>query len=176
MRTRAEKEHEVRELRERLGRATAVILSDYRGLSVAEAGDLRARLRQVGEGAIDYRVTKNTLLRIAVEGTDAAELAPLLEGPNAVALAYDEPTVLAKVLVEYAKDNEKLEIKGGLVEGEVVDLDAIRTLAALPSKDELRAMLMRTLRAPMQNLAGTLHALLGNLRNALEQRQQQLEG
>lgn len=175
MRTRAEKEREVLELRERLGRATAVILSDYRGLTVAEASDLRARLRKAGLGRIDYRVTKNTLLRIAVAGTEAAGLAALLDGPNAVALAYDEPTVLAKTLVDYSKDNEKLEIKGGLIEGEIVDLDAIRALAALPSKDELRSMLMATLLAPMQNLAGTLLALLGHLRNALEQRQQQLE-
>ena len=83
--------------------------------------------------------------------------------------------MLAKTLVDYAKENEKFEIKGGLVDGEVVDVDAIRALAALPSKDELRAQLMATIRSPMQTLSSTVYALLGNLRNALEQRQNQIE-
>ncbi len=96
-------------------------------------------------------------------------------GPTGVALSYDEPSALAKVLVDYAEENEKFEIKGGVVEGEVVDLDAIKRFAALPSKHELRGMLAGTLQAPMRNLAGTLHSLLGNLRNALEARQRQLD-
>jgi large subunit ribosomal protein L10 len=175
MRTRAEKEAEIANLRDRISRANALILADYRGLSVADANDLRGRLRAAGEAAIEYRVTKNTLLRIAVSGTPAQGITALLEGPSAIALAYDEPAALAKTLVDYAKDNEKFEIKGGLIEGEVVELAGIRALAALPGTDELRAMLMATLLAPMQNLASTLHALLGNLRNALEQRQRQLE-
>jgi large subunit ribosomal protein L10 len=79
------------------------------------------------------------------------------------------------VLVDFAKENEKFEIKGGVVEGEVVDLDTIRQLASLPGKQELRAMVAGTLQAPLRNLAGTLQALLGHLRGALEARQHQLE-
>jgi large subunit ribosomal protein L10 len=175
MRTRADKEAEVAQLRERIQRATSLVLSDYRGLTVQEANELRRRLRSVANGGIEYRVTKNRLLRIAVEGTHAEGIRSGLVGPIAVALSYDEPSILAKTLVDYAKENEKFEIKGGLVEGEVVDVAAIRALAALPSKDELRAQLMATIRSPMQNLSSTVYALLGNLRNALEQRQNQIE-
>jgi large subunit ribosomal protein L10 len=175
MRTREEKDAEIAELKDRLSRANALILADYRGLSVADANDLRGRLRAAGDSGIEYRVTKNTLLRIAVAGTPAQGIEPLLQGPNALALAYEESAELAKTLVDYAKENENFEIKGGLIEGEVVDLAKIRALAALPGTDELRAMLMSTLLAPMQNLSSTLYALLGNVRNALEQRQKQLE-
>ena len=175
MRTRAQKETEVDLLRDKLSRATAVVLADYRGLSVAEAAELRAKLREAGDSQIEYRVAKNTLMRLAVRGTTSELMEPYLQGPTAVAIAYDEGASMAKALVDYAKQNEKFEIKGGVIEGEVVDLAAIRRLAALPSQDELRSMLMATIQAPMQNLAGTLYALLGHVRNALEQRQQQLE-
>jgi large subunit ribosomal protein L10 len=170
-----DKEAEVTALRERVSRANALILADYRGLTVSDANDLRGRLRALGEGNIEYRVAKNTLLRIALSGTDLQGIEPLLAGPTAVALAFEEPSVLAKALVDYAKENEKFEIKGGFIDGEVVDLAEVRALAALPGKDELRAQLMAAILAPMQNLASTLYALLGNVRNALEQRQNQLE-
>jgi large subunit ribosomal protein L10 len=82
---------------------------------------------------------------------------------------------VARVLVDYAKENEKLQVKGGVADGEIVDLAAVRVLAALPTKHELRGMLAGTVQAPLRNLAGTMYALLGHLRNALEQRQGQLE-
>jgi large subunit ribosomal protein L10 len=176
MKTKAQKQAEVGDLRDRIRRASALILADYRGLSVTETNDLRSRLHTAGEGSIEYRVAKNTLLRLAVRDTPAEGVEPLLRGPNAIALTYEEPSTLAKTLVDYAKANEKFEIRGGLIEGEVVELDGIRTLAALPGKDELRAQLMATLQAPVRNLASTLYALLGNVRNALEQRMGQLEG
>ncbi len=175
MRTREQKQSEVDALREKITSANSVVLADYRGLTVSDANDLRGRLRKAGDGGIEYRIAKNTLLKLAVAETDAAKLGPMLVGPTALALAYDEPASLARVLVDYAKENDKFEIKGGVVEGELVDLAFIRQLAALPSKDELRAKLMGTLLAPTQKLAGTLHALLGHLRGALEQRQRQLE-
>jgi large subunit ribosomal protein L10 len=174
MRTREYKESQVEQLRERASRANAIVVADYRGLTVADSTELRARLRKEGGAAIDYRIAKNTLVRRAVTGTRAQALEPFLAGPTALAFSFDEPAALAKVLVGYAKQNEKFEIKGGIVEGEVVDLAAIRALAQLPGKDELRAKLMAAMLAPMSNLAGTLQALLGNLRNALEQRVSQL--
>jgi large subunit ribosomal protein L10 len=175
MRTRTEKEAEIGELRDRISRANALILADYRGLTVKDANELRGRIRVAGDADHEYRVAKNTLLRIALSGTQAQGIEPLLEGPSALALAFEEPLALAKILVDYAKENERFEIKGGFIDGEVVDLAAIRALAALPGKDELRARLMATLRAPMQNLSSTLYALLGNVRNGLEQRLTQLE-
>ena len=175
MQTREQKEATVVELHEKLGDIHSVVAVDYRGLTVREAQDLRRRCREVGEGQIEYRVAKNTLLRRAIEGTPAAPIVEYLTGPTALALSYDEPSAVARVLVDFAKENEKFEIKGGVIEGEVVDLETIRQFAALPNKQELRGMLAGTLQAPLRNLAGTLQALLGHLRNALDARQQQLE-
>ncbi len=175
MQTRKEKEVEVEGLRDRIARASSVLLADYRGLSVAQANDLRARLRKAGEGQFEYRIAKNTLIRRAVEGTGAEGVAQHLVGPTALALGFEEPGALAKSLVDFAKENEQFEIKGGVVDGEIVDLAEIRTLAELPTKEELRGMLAGVLQAPLRNLACTLQAVLGQLRGVLEQRQNQLE-
>lgn len=175
MLTRQQKEAEVAHLKDVLGRANALLLVDYRGLTVPAANDLRGRLREIGEGVVQYRVAKNNLVKRAIEGTEAAPLQDLLVGPTALAIAFEDTSAVAKALVDYAKENELLEIKGGVVEGELLDVAAIQALAALPTKDELRGMLAGTLQAPLRNLAGTLHALLGHVRNALEQRQTQLE-
>ncbi len=174
MLTRTQKEEHIQQMADTIGRANTLLAVDYLGLSVQEAGELRRRFRQA-EGEIEYRVAKNTLLRRAVQGTPAEGLLEFLTGPTALAISFDEPSAVAKALVDYAKDHEVLSIKGGVVDGEVVDLTAIQRLAALPSKHELRGMLAGTIQAPMRNLAGTLHALLGNLRNALDARQRQLE-
>lgn len=175
MLTRAQKEEQLAFLKERVDRANTMLAVDYRGLTVAQMTELRRKLRDVGEGQIDYRVAKNTLLRRAIAGTGFEGLGRFLDGPTAVAFAFEDASSAAKVLVEYAKDNEKLGIKGGVVEGDVVDLAGIQSLAKLPGKHELRGMLAGTLQAPLRNVAGTLYALLGHLRNALEQRQQKLE-
>jgi len=174
MLTREQKQDQVQRMADTIGRANTLLAIDYLGLTVQDANELRRRLR-TADAQIEYRVAKNTLLRRAVQGTPAEGLTEFLNGPTALAVAFDEPSVVAKTLVDYAKDHEVFEIKGGVVEGEVVDLTVIERLAALPSKHELRGMLAGTIQAPMRNLAGTLHALLGNLRNALEQRQNQLD-
>ena len=115
------------------------------------------------------------LLTIATRGTPHEPIAMHLQGPTAIAIAFEEPSAMAKVLVAYAKENEKFRIKGGVVDGELVDPADVAVLAQLPSKLELRGMLAGTLQSPLRNLAGTLQSLLGHLRNALEQRQQKLE-
>ena len=173
MLTKAEKAEQVESLRETFSRAQALLAFDYRGLTVQESNDLRARLR-AGDGEMHYRVAKNTLIKIAAAGSTAEGLSQFCSGPIALGVTYDEPAVLAKVLVDYAKDNAKLALRGGVVDGEVMDAAGIEALSKLPTKHELRGMLAGTLQAPMRNLAGTLHALLGHLRNALEQRQSQL--
>ena len=175
MLTRAEKQEQVDLLRERMLRANSVLAVDYRGLTVAESTDLRRRLRALGEGEVEYRVAKNSLLRRATADSGMAPLEAVLTGPTAVAFAFEEPSAVARVLVDFAKDNEKLDIKGGVVDGELMDAGAIERLAALPTGQELRGMLAGTLQAPLRNLSGTLYALLGNLRNALERRGEQLE-
>ena len=175
MLTRRQKEEQVEVLRTKLARASSLVALDYRGMTVSEANALRQKLRQAGGKNIEYRVAKNTLLKIAARGTALAPIEPHLEGPTAVAIAYDEPSAMAKVLIAFAKENDKLKIKGGVVDGEAADVAALSVIATLPGKQELRGMLAGTLQSPLRNLAGTLQSILGHLRNALEQRQQKLE-
>jgi large subunit ribosomal protein L10 len=175
MLTRPQKQAEVESLREKLGRASSLLAVDYRGLTVAQSQELRRRLRLAAEGRAEYRVAKNTVLRRAVQDGPWRGVDGLLRGPTAIAIAFDDASAVAKALCDFAKEHEKLQIKGGVVEGQRVDPAQIQRLAALPSRQELRAQLAATLQAPLRSLAGTLMALLGNLRNALEQRQRQLE-
>jgi large subunit ribosomal protein L10 len=175
MLTRQQKHEEVDALKTKLANASSLVAVDFRGMTVDDANALRGKLRQAGGKNIEYRVAKNTLLRIATAGTPLEKIDRHLSGPTAIAIAYDEPAAMAKVLVAFAKENEKFKIKGGVVDGEAADLAAITALSTLPGKRELRGMLAGTLQSPLRNLAGTLQSLLGNLRNALEQRQQKLE-
>ena len=175
MLTRQEKEEQVDLLKERFARATALLAFEYRGLTVEQSSALRGQLRAAGAGELEMRVAKNTLVKRAVAGTDAERLSEFCSGPVALGIAYHEPASLAKILVEYGKQNDKLVLRGGVVDGEVVDASGIEALATLPSKHELRGMLAGTLQAPMRNLAGTLYALLGHMRNALEQRAEKLD-
>jgi large subunit ribosomal protein L10 len=174
MLTRQEKQTEIDALHQKVARANAMLAMDYRGMTVTEVNDLRGKLREAGAGTLEYRVAKNTLLKRALTGTPLEPFGGLCSGPTAIGIAYEEPAALAKVLVEYAKSNEKLRIRGGVVDGEVIDLKGVEALSKLPGKHELRGMLAGTLQAPLRNLAGTMYALLGHLRNALEQREKQL--
>jgi large subunit ribosomal protein L10 len=176
MLTRVEKEEQVALLQEAFSRAEGLVAVDYRGLTVDESNGLRAKLREAGEGKIlEFRVAKNTLIKRAIAGTRMEGLSDFCSGPTALGIAFEEPATLARIFVDYAKDHEKLQIKGAVVDGEVMDAAGVKVLSALPSKHELRGMLAGTLQAPLRNLAGTLYALLGHMRNALEQRQKQLE-
>lgn len=173
MLTRQQKTEQIEALRNKVAGANSLIAVDFRGMTVDNANALRAKLRAAGGKQIEYRVAKNTLLTIATRGTPHEPIARHLQGP--IAIAVEEPSAMAKVLVAYAKENEKFRIKGGVVDGELVDPAGVAVLAQLPSKLELRGMLAGTLQSPLRNLAGTLQSLLGHLRNALEQRQQKLE-
>jgi large subunit ribosomal protein L10 len=176
MLNRTEKAEQVELLKAKIERAQALVAVDFRGLNVTESDALRSKLRKASEqGSIEYRVAKNTLVKLALRGTANEPLGKYLAGPTAVAFAFEEPAALAKVLVDYAKDVEKFKIKGGVMDGQALDVAAIERLSKLPGKQELRAMLAGTLQAPLRNLAGTLQALLGHVRNALEARQKQLE-
>lgn len=176
MLTRQEKEQQIEQLHGLFGRAEGILAVDYRGLTVDESNGLRAQLREAAEGqAGEFRIAKNTLIKRAVIGTRAEGLVEFCSGPTALSIAFEEPAAMARVLVQYAKQNEKLGIKGGVIDGEVVDAKGVEALSELPSKHELRGMLAGTLQAPMRNLAGTLHALLGHLRYALDQRLTQLD-
>lgn len=176
MLTYAQKQEQVVQLKDKFSRATTVIVADYRGLDVDAVNKLRSRLRTDGQGAYEYQVTKNTLLRRAVEGSDVAPLTEYFQGPTAVAFSFGDPVGLAKVLVDYSKEHQSFELRGGFMEGRSIGSEEIATLATLPSLDELRGKLIGVLQAPAQKIAAVLAAPGGQLARVIEARRAELEG
>ena len=157
---RPEKTAIVTEVRERLGAADAAILTEYRGLSVAELAALRQALRAAGG---DYKIYKNTLVKLAITGGDHEALAPLLVGPTAIAFVSGEVSAAAKALRDFARTYPSLVVKGGFhSEGALTSQD-LTVLADLPSRDVLLARLAGAIAAPLQQLAGLFQALPRNL-------------
>lgn len=173
MLTRTQKEESVAELRDKFARAKSVIVADYRGLSVGQVDALRSKLREAGDG-YEYRVAKNTLLRRATADSGLAALAPTFAGPTAVALAFGDPVRLAKVLVDYAKDNEKFELKAGYMDGRPLTPAELATIATLPSLDELRGKIVGLLQAPAQKLLSVVVAPGAQLARLVEARRAKL--
>ena len=153
------KEQIVNEIKEKFQRAEAVVLVDYRGLNVEEVTELRKRFREAGA---DYKVYKNTLIIRALNELDIKGLIPYLAGPSAVALGYDDPVVPAKIISDFAKDHDKLEIKAGIINREVIGVEGIKSLADLPSREVLVVQVLGGLNAP---IAGFVNVLQGNIRN-----------
>jgi large subunit ribosomal protein L10 len=173
MLTRAQKEDQISELKDKFGRATSIYVADYRGLDVEAVNALRRRVRSEGDGEYEYRVTKNTVLRRVVEGSDVAGLSDHFQGPTAVALSYGDPVGLAKILDEFAKDHDVFELKGGVVDGAVVTRDEIATLATLPSMDALRGKLVGLLLAPATKLVRLMNEPGAQLARLLDARSKQ---
>ena len=137
---RTEKEAVVAELHEELGNAPSILLTDLTGMDVEAINILRAEFRKAG---VKYRVAKNTLIKRAVSGTHAEVLGTVLVGPTAMAWHSEEPALPAKIVREFVKENEKFTVKGGYIDGEILHgPDALKTLANIPSKDELRSQLL----------------------------------
>lgn len=153
---RQTKENLVAEFAEKLKLAKAAFLADYRGLDVEQANALRRKLQAVG---VEYRVVKNTLLRIAAKGTDTACLDEYLKGPTSIALANDDPVAPAKALVEFAKLNNVFELKAGMLNGKLLSVDDIKALADLPSREQLLAKMLGSMSAPASNFVGVLAAV-----------------
>jgi large subunit ribosomal protein L10 len=162
----------VDELKQKLGRATSVIVADYRGLDVFAVNALRAKLRATG--SCEYRVVKNSILRRACEGTGVASIASHAKGPTALALAFGDPVALAKTLVDFAKQHEVFQLRAGVLEGKALDKSEIATLATLPSLSELRARIVGVLQAPAQKLVMVLSAPAAQLARLTEARSQKL--
>jgi large subunit ribosomal protein L10 len=137
-----EKKTIVEELHEKFAKSKVVIVTDYKGLNVLKINDLRGKL---DEADIEYKVVKNTLLIRAAEGTDVALITDSFTGPSAVALSYDDPVAPAKVLADFANENKDLEIKIGVLDGNVLDINAIKALSALPTREVLLAQLLSTI-------------------------------
>lgn len=145
---RTEKEQAVEELRAELPSAASILITDLSGIDVETLNGLRSAFRQRG---VNYKVAKNTLIKIAVKDTDAEAMSPLLVGPTALAWHNEEPSIPAKVLKDFVKENPKFgeafKIKGGYIDGDAINgPDAVKVLADLPSKDELRARLLGTIK------------------------------
>ncbi len=175
MLTRTQKEDQVAELSEKFSRAKSVYVADYRGLDVASADDLRRRIRKEGAGDFEYRVAKNAVLRRAVADLAVADLADHFSGPTAVAISYSDPVRLAKILSDFAKDHEVFEIKGGVVDGEIVDTAQIAELAKLPSMDALRGMIIGLLEASATKLVRLIAEPGAQLARLVEARRAQQE-
>lgn len=171
---RAGKAREVDVVRDRFGRMAVAVLSDYRGLKVKEANELRDECRAAD---VELRVVKNTLLRLAGRQTPYADaLAVHAKGMTAVAWSFDDPTAAAKILTGYAKKNPKVRVKCALLDGRVLDADGVKTLAAMPDKNRLRAALLATFVAPAGGLVRTLAAAAQNLVYVLDARRRSQEG
>ena len=136
--------------------AQSVVLVDYSGLTVEQDTQLRKNLREAG---IIYKVYKNTFMNFAFKGTQFEGLTPYLEGPSAVAISADDATAPARVLSEFAKTADKLEIKAGVVEGNVYDAKGMATIASIPSRDVLLSKLLGSLQSPVTNFARVMNQL-----------------
>lgn len=143
----------VDEIKEYVDKASSAVLVDYRGLTVAQDTVLRKNLREAG---VIYKVYKNTMLHLAFEGTDYAQLDPNLEGPTAVAFGMDDATAPARIIKEFAKENPAIEFKAGVVEGTYYDAQGIAAIADIPSRDVLISKLLGSLQSPITNLARVL--------------------
>ncbi len=164
--SRTAKETRLEDLRAELGGAESVILVDFKGLDVPQATDLRRKVRSA-EGS--YRVVKNTLARLALEGTSFEALRDRLEGTTALAYCSDDPVVLAKALVDFAKDAPELTFRAAVVQGQTVDAEGVKGLSELPGKPELQAKLLMLLNAPATNFLRLLNAAPTNLLAVLKQ-------
>ncbi len=148
-----DKKKVVSDLQDCFEKSKVLIATDYKGLDVAKITDLR---RKLSEAQVEFKVVKNTLLLRASEKTDISLIKDFFKGPTAIALSYDDPVAPAKILTEFAKKNDKLEIKAGVLDGEMLDLPAIKSLAALPTREVLLAQLLSAMNAVPTSLVSAL--------------------
>lgn len=151
-----QKEAVVSEIEEKIKNSHSIVIVDYRGLSVSEVTELRSQFR---ENDIDYKVYKNTLMRRAFTNLGHEDMLEFLTGPNAIAFANSDATSSAKVTTKYAKENDKLEIKAGLLGDKVLDVDGISKLAKIPSREVLIGKLVGNLSSPISNFVNTTQQL-----------------
>jgi large subunit ribosomal protein L10 len=167
-----DKKEIVTRLHEDFKKSKIAIITDYKGLDVASVTKLRSELT---DAAVDYRVIKNTLLRRATEDTDFSVANDLFKGPTAIALGYDDLVAPAKILSKFAKENEKLEIKGGVFDGKILDLAAITALSSLPSREVLLAQALSAMNAVPTGVVQVLAAVPRNFLNVLQALKDQKE-
>lgn len=168
---RAQKEEMVASLRKTFDETNLVVVTHYSGLTVSDMGDLRNRMREAGAS---FKVIKNRLTRLALDGTKYQDLSDMFTGPTAMAYS-DDPVAAAKVAVNYSKDNEKLIVLGGALGKERLDVAGVKALASLPSLDELRAKLVGLLKTPATRIAVVLQAPAGQVARVIKAHAEQGE-
>lgn len=156
---RQNKEVIVEEIRKKFTNSKAVVVTDFRGLNVAQDTKLRKSLREAG---IEYNVLKNTLVSLAIKDLGLDDLEEYLTGPTAIAFSEEDLVAPAKLISKYSQEFKSLKIKGGVVEGKVIDMDGVKALAELPPKEVLLAQLLAGMQAP---ISGLVNVLQGNIRN-----------
>jgi len=166
MKTKEQKQQDIVQLKEEFGAADNALIVSFQGLTVEKDWELR---RALEKAELNYRVVKNTLVKIAVEGTPLEPLKDHFTGMTAVAYSEKDPVGLAKVLTKFAKDNAQLKFKAGIVEGRVINVKDVDALAALPSKEELVSKLMFLLNSPAQRIAIAVNGVARNLAVVIKQ-------
>lgn len=161
-----QKESTVAEIKEKIEKASSMVLVEYRGLNVEDVTELRKNFREAG---VDYKVYKNTLMARAFAELGYEDFTKNFHGPNAIAFAYDDIAAAARVSNKFAKDNDKLVIKSGMVDGKEIDLDGIKALAELPTKEVLLSQVLGGLNGPIQGFANVLSGTMRSLVIALDQ-------
>jgi large subunit ribosomal protein L10 len=156
---------EVAALTERFKNAQVAIMADYRGLNAAQAENLRLKVREAG---FELKVCKNRLVKLAIQNSGGEALNGVLTGPTIVAFGVTDPVAPAKVLTEFAKTNDKLKIKGGLLEGKAVNAAMIEQLAKMPSREELLSRLLGDLKSPISRLATVIENARGKIVHAVD--------
>jgi large subunit ribosomal protein L10 len=167
-----EKIESLEQLKRRLGNARTAVLTEYRGLTVRQLGDLRRRLR---DASATCQVVKNRIAKLAVADSPFRGLRDQLTGPTAIVLSAADPVAVAKALQTFARTNQRLLVKAGYVEGAVLPADALRALADLPSREALRSHLVAAVQGPMAQLCSGLTAPLRDLTYIMEERSKRSE-
>lgn len=152
----AKKQQEVNEVVEKMNAANSLVVVDYLGLSVAEVTELRKQLREAG---VEFKVIKNTIMRRALDSQELDYHEEVFQGPTAVAFGMEDAVAPAKILSDFAKKAEALELKGGILEGKVLSKEEIQQIAKLPNREGLLSMLLSVLQAPVRNVAYAVKAV-----------------
>ena len=168
---RTEKAELIKIMQSTLSDATSVVVTHQSGMTVAESSLLRAKMREAGAG---FKVTKNRLTKLALQGTKYEALCDLFTGPTAMGTSSD-PVSAAKTLVSFAKENSKLTIVGGSLDGKILDKSGVEALATMPSLDELRAKIVGMLNAPATKVARVTQAPASQLARVIQARADQLQ-
>ncbi len=162
---REEKGRLIADLNEKFSKAKAAVFTDYKGMTVAELTELRSLLRK---SSLEYSVVKNTFAKIASKDTSLSIASDIFKGPVGVAIGYDDPVLVVKKVLEFTKTNEKLQVKGAVVEGKLCDKREIKEIAELPSREILLSILAGVMQAPSSKMARALSATVSSFAYAAE--------